>query len=561
MLMRLRGLVLSAVTLSMACLGASPAAAAVYANITEVTAEELTNGVQITVKADGVLKWQGRSQGRDSRISLRFPGVRSRVGASFVDVSKFPVSGVLLAVPQDAAEGVGIDMTITLFASSAYNITEATNQQSVLITVNSDRTIEKGKAGGKEGGGAAETSLDVRFQEGLLSVRAVRTDIHTLLSRIAEAAGVDIAVDDAVTRTASLNLEGLPVDAVLRAIASAYGLALSQVNDVYMISKGVPDDLAAYRLSGTESFRMKYIQADTASGLLPYFLFQYLHRNSEQNAIVVTAPTQMLDKIRSDLRKVDVAPPMILVEALAVEVNSTSDLEAALGVRLSDASLQPPAADGTVAPATGLRTDSATGDLSYRNIGNLPRNFSAALRALETAGKARIHANPRMAALNGRPAELFIGSQKFIQVLYNQWGSQQTRIRAVDVGVKLEVTPWTGGNGEITTRIEPEVSNIIELDPVSSLPVLSTRRAQTSVRVKDGETIVIGGLRQKQATVVRRKVPVLGDIPLIGSVFRSKMVNHLDTELVIFITPRILTETGHLPDAESEEAIRERLQK
>ncbi|MDH7568703.1 MAG: hypothetical protein QHJ73_03860, partial [Armatimonadota bacterium] len=403
------------------------------------------------------------------------------------------------------------------------------------------------------------TTLEVKFEDNLLSVRAVKADMHALLGRIAEVAGVDIAVDDQVSRTASLNLERLPVDAVMRAIASAYGLALAKLNDVYMISKGVPDDLAAYRLSGTESFRMKYIRSDTASGLLPYFLFQYVHRNTEQNAVVVTAPTQMLEKIRSDLKKVDVAPPMILIEALAVEVNSTRDLEVALGTSLSDWSLEPRLDSSVPNPVTGLQTDSATGDFTYRNIGNLPDNFFANLRALEQQGKARIHANPRMAAVNGQTADLFIGNQKFIQVQFNMWGNQQTRIQAVDVGVKLNITPWTGGNGEITARVEPEVSNIVELDPTSGLPVLSTRRARTTVRVKDGETVIIGGLRQKQETVVRRKVPILGDVPLVGALFRSNLRNELDTELVIFLTPRILSDTGHLKEAEEEEAVRKRL--
>lgn len=541
-----------------------PASAAVYANITELESTELTNGIQITVKADGILRWRdvtgSADGGRTSKIELAFPGVRSKLGKPYIDISKFPVSGAMLVTPQDAPEGIGINMTLTLYTPSSYSITDATDQQSVLITVNSDRTIERAGAAGAAGAGTGP-NLDVRFENGLLTIRAVKADIHTLLGQIAEKADLNIAVDDAVSRTASLNLPALAPDAALRGIAGAYGLALSQINGVYMISKGVPDDLAAYRLSGTESFRMKYLQADTASALLPYFLFQYVHRNSEQNSVVVTAPTQMLDKIRADLQKMDVAPPMIMVEAIAVEVNSTRDLEMALATSLSDQSLEP-SYDGTNPnPQTGVRTDSSTGSLLYRNIGHLPNNFGATLKALEAVGKARIDATPRMAAVNGRTASLFIGSQKFIQVSFNSYGLQQTKIQAVDVGVKLDITPWTGGNGEITTRIEPEVSNIVELDPVSGLPVLSTRRARTSVRVKDGETIVIGGLRQKQDTVTRRKVPLLGDIPLVGNLFRSKLSHSLDTELVIFVTPHILTETGHLPNAATEEAIRSKMLK
>jgi type II secretory pathway component GspD/PulD (secretin) len=112
----------------------------------------------------------------------------------------------------------------------------------------------------------------------------------------------------------------------------------------------------------------------------------------------------------------------------------------------------------------------------------------------------------------------------------------------VDVGVKLSVTPLTGGNGEITTTITPEVSNITEQDQQTGLPVLSTRNASTTVRVRDGETIVIGGLTLNQEQVTDQKIPILGDIPLLGNLFRSQSKSHVQTELVVFVTPHIMSE-------------------
>jgi type II secretory pathway component GspD/PulD (secretin) len=89
-------------------------------------------------------------------------------------------------------------------------------------------------------------------------------------------------------------------------------------------------------------------------------------------------------------------------------------------------------------------------------------------------------------------------------------------------------------------RIAPEVSNITELDLQSGLPVLSTRSADTTVRVTDGETIAIGGLTLNQEQQTNRKIPLLGDLPLVGGLFRSKSRNVVQTELVVFVTPRIL---------------------
>jgi hypothetical protein len=267
---------------------------------------------------------------------------------------------------------------------------------------------------------------------------------------------------------------------------------VARLNGVTIISEGVPTDLATYRLSGTESYRMQNTQAQTVSGLLPNFLFSYVKVNPEQNAVVVTAPSQMLAKIGRDLAKVDLPSPQIVLEAVAVEFSDNTDLD--LGLTIKDQQR-----------TYGGSLDTNAGTISYTTIGKLPRNFEATLRALELRGKARVRARPQMAAVNGRTANIFIGAQRFILTQFNSFGQTQTRIQPVDVGVKLAVTPLTGGNNEITVRIAPEVSNITELDLQSGLPVLSTRSADTTVRVTDGETIAIGGLTLNQEQQTNRK--------------------------------------------------------
>jgi type II secretory pathway component GspD/PulD (secretin) len=160
-----------------------------------------------------------------------------------------------------------------------------------------------------------------------------------------------------------------------------------------------------------------------------------------------------------------------------------------------------------------------------------------------------------MVVVNGADANLFIGSQRFILTQFNSSGQTQNRIQPVDVGVKLYIRPLTGGNGEITTRIAPEISNITELDLGTGLPVLSTRRSDTTVRVKDGETIAIGGLTLDQEQTRRGKIPFFGDLPVVGGLFRSRKKTTVRTELVVFVTPRIITsdsvqfvnKTGNVP--------------
>jgi len=541
--------------------------ALVYCNITDIETKQLSNGVQIIVKADGLLNRRWRDYDRKAgRYQLEFNNARNRMGETFIDVSMFPVSYIQLEVPQGAEEGIGVLMTISTYEPSPVSVSRSDDRQSVIIMVSSSRTLD--------GSGAAKVDktekgeeLSVEHEAGRVSVRAVNVDIQRLLGEIAAKTGVNLAVDDAVRAKVSLDLRDQTPDGLLRMIASAYGLALSEVEGVYMFSQGVPQDLAAYRLSGTASFPLRYTRAQAASGLLPTFLYSYLHVNEEQNAVVVTAPQQMLDKIRDDLAAVDVAPPQILIEAIAVEFTNAADLDAVIQTARGDLTGRTTGYEddeGNVYygdPELWMETDSRSGRLSYSNVGDLPYDFEARLRSLETEQRAKIRAAPRMAVMNGHQANIFIGVRRFITVEYITYGQTTEKIQGVDVGVKLRVTPLTGGGGEITLEIErdgTEVSNISELDPETGLPVLSTRQTGTTVRVKDGETVMIGGLSQRQIEERSTKIPILGDLPLIGGLFRSRAKTAVNSELVVFITPHILTPEGRLADGMEERRIRER---
>ncbi|MGQ9731221.1 MAG: type II secretion system protein GspD [Candidatus Zipacnadales bacterium] len=539
----------------------------VYCNVTNVEVKGLANGVQITIQADGLLEWEPADRDYErwwnmrengtSELTVRFPAARSKLDDNFIDVSIPPVSYVQVSIPQDAQQGIGLQVKIVLSEHAKFEHSIPPDRQSFILMFHSERTIERSTAAEPKFavGAVEEVELEVRCENGLVSVRATNADIHKVIGEVAHQAGINVAVDDAVKHKVSLRLQNLDPLAVLRGIASGYGLALSTDGDVIMISEGVPRDMATYNRSETASFPMRYLRAGEAQGLLPTFLFSYLHANMEQNAVVVTAPSQMLEKIENDLERVDVPPPIVMVEVLAVELTDTQELTSGLYWKYFGTS-----------DIAG--TDPRAGSIEYRIIGpddfidpegvaiTRTRDLAINLDALLAKGQAKIRANPRMAAVNGQEAEIFIGAQRFIKVNFLQYGQQQERIQSVPVGVRLTVTPWTGGNREITSHLVAEVSNIVEIDPQSGLPLLSTRRTESTVRAADGETIFIGGLTQEQEEIRRKKIPMLGDLPILGSLFRHTTKTSVNTELVLLVTPRLLTEEGQLPDAAEEEALR-----
>ena len=504
-----------------------------FTNIKSITTRALSNGVQITILADGILQYRDvDSDG--NKMGAYFPAARNGTGKNFINLNTYPVSSIQLSTPQGAQNGIGLRLDITNFVSTRASVTQTPDGQGVLFTIQSDRTLPgKRNIGGAGASDAAPDDLtaDVTFKNGLVFIRAVKADIHELMGAIAQETGLPVVVDDAVSRKVSLNLQGVSPESAVNTIATAYGLALAPLNGITVLSEGVPTDLATYRASETQSFRIQNGRAGELSGLLPNFLYSYVKVNGEQNAIVVTAPSQILAKVGADLRRVDVPAPQISIEAVAVELSDSNDLD--IGLRL-----------GNPSPDSFDSFDVGAGRVTFNTIGKLPRTFEASLKALELKGKARVRARPQMVVLNGETANLFIGSQRFILTQFNQSGQTQNRIQPVDVGVKLSVTPLTGGNGEITARVAPEVSNITELDLQTGLPVLSTRRSDTTVRVQDGETIVIGGLTLDQEQMTNGKIPFFGDLPLVGGLFKSRKKTTVKTELVVFVTPHILQDNG-----------------
>jgi len=531
-----------------------------YCYINEVITKVLSNGVQIQVKADGILTLDRDTQymwgyGRSvTKATFRFPDARLGLDKTLYDVEEDPVSTISLYVPQDAADGKGVEMTVTMTERSRVKAELSEDRQTYLVTVYGSRTVER-IAGKAEAEKVKEGEIEVTASEGLISVHAVKADIHKVVAQIAREGEISVAVDDAVQHKVSVNVQDREPLAVLRGIAAGYGLALSSVGDVYMLSEGVPADLPTYLRSGTASFPIRYLKASDARSLLPTFLFKYVHDNPEQNALVVTAPSQMLKKIQRDLQAVDISPPMIMVECAVIELTDSADLDSQFRWRYDSENY-------------GAGTDSRTGEIDFEH-GDLDSlaaavaptaQLQAWLQALVTQGRAEVHSHPSIAAVNGKNASIFIGSERYIKVQYLQSGQQQERIEVVPVGVKLSVRPWTGGNEEITTYVNVEVSNIVELDPETGVPRLSSRSASTTLRTQDGETIVIGGLTQRQQEKTYRRIPILGSLPIIGPLFRSRSQRTSTTELVILVRPRLLDESGKLPADEDAQLRRQFLQ-
>ena len=173
-------------------------------------------------------------------------------------------------------------------------------------------------------------------------------------------------------------------------------------------------------------------------------------------------------------------------------------------------------------------------------VSYFPAGIGAVLQALSTKGLAKILAEPNLMVKSGELGHFLAGSRIPYTVLVSQGASSTTSIEWVDVGVKLSFKPDVLQNGQIRLKIDPaEVSSIAGTLAVNGYPIIDSRDVRTTVELRDGESLVLAGLLQEENIKTMSKIPLLGDIPILGALFRSTQNDLTEKELVFFITPKL----------------------
>lgn len=255
--------------------------------------------------------------------------------------------------------------------------------------------------------------------------------------------------------------------------------------------------------------------------------------NSTQ--LVLTGSPYSIKLARDLISQLDVAQKLVVLDTEILEVDET--VAKNLGLQLSplitttysEITPSAPITGGTPPPLLGLQPLSRT-----------PLSFSATLNLALQTGNARILADPRITTISGRTATIRAGDN--ISILTTTGGGTgtvaTTQLQTFQTGVTLDITPVINAGNFITVSLHPAVNSLSGI--TNGIPQISTRETQTTVGMQEDETLVIGGLIQDNTSRNTTKIPIFGDIPLLGRLFRSESVNHTRNELIITVTPHIL---------------------
>jgi len=239
----------------------------------------------------------------------------------------------------------------------------------------------------------------------------------------------------------------------------------------------------------------------------------------QNNAVVLTALEGDHERAQQLLAQVDVPAQQVLIEASALDLSV--DVARDLGLQWQVSVLNIP---GT--PSQGQ---------VFYNPSTGAVDFFVQINALISQGKGRLLANPRIVTKDGQAGEVFIGDQ--IPVVTGVTPQGVPQVVFIDAGVKLNITPKINPDGMITVRILTEVGVARQF---ATGVGKSTRKAVTTLTVRDGSPIVIGGLIRTEERTTTIKIPLLGDIPIIGFLFRREQTTQSTSEVVFVVTPRSL---------------------
>lgn len=298
------------------------------------------------------------------------------------------------------------------------------------------------------------------------------------------------------------------------------------------------------------------------------------------NKLIVTDVPEVFPQIENILAELDIKPPQILIEAQIVEVTKTSGLSLGFEYGGSDGTLvsftgpsreitseymRGYASDGTtklsgwdwIFPSNSDLNGDSSGSSSSSSSSSSSENesqgglldftsFQIVLRSLLTRGEAKYLGKPKVVTLNNKTATITTSTDATVGYTQSQSGGGDNTLTVSGaerkrVGLTLQVTPQVNREGYVTLYVQPSYSDVVSSGFEDTMDT-TTRAASTLVRVKNGQTVVIGGLLTSRETDQTRKVPLLGDIPILGWLFTSRSTSKSTTDLVIFITPTILAE-------------------
>ncbi len=372
------------------------------------------------------------------------------------------------------------------------------------------------------------------------------TDIRQAIQLLATQAGVTVIVDEQISGSITTLIENDSFEVALRKVLMPLDLVYRRMEQgEYVVAVPDPSSPLFARVSDRFEYRPANVGPDELLKLLPQREARFVTVIDKRNLMIIEAPQEIGRPILERLQQCDSPIPQVELEAIICVIAPDRGFKSGLdwnhAVTLN----------GSEVLRLGMTGLAFNGQGSGQGANNAFSNFAvtaAFVKLLAQEGYLSIRAAPRVTARDGEPAKIAITRQSFFSTQPSSNNALfRQELEQVEAGITMEITPIIRGNN-ITVKIEKaEVSEDIRTTDVNAavannpFPLINRRTVSTTVNVKDAETIVIGGLVQRQTVDRISRIPMLGSIPYAGRMFQTVEQLEQDAEVVIFISPRIVT--------------------
>lgn len=490
--------------------------------------EELLEKIRITLSCDTFCEFQTFLDFSPPAIEVTLFGAKSSVSET-TKVSKFGIKNI---ITKEDLEGVKVN--INLEAPYAYNVFRQDN----LIVLELSKEL-------------IPPPTEKKMLERTVSLEVKDADIIDVLRMLSRLGNINIIASPEVKGTVTMRFDNVPFSVAFSAILRAVECNAVEISEGVIMVKPFKKDIEGEL--HTRVYNLKYAEAEDIKKVISKFLSTKGRAEAVEKKVgegggskrssylIVTDIPEKLKEVDRLLAEIDRPTPQIAIEAKFIETTVSSDNIYGIdwSIRASATATVPDIGEEIAIPI--MFNHLIVGKLSFAQM-------SAALELLQSEGKAKILANPYILTMDNQTAKVEMVTKV---PLLEMRVDPETRERVYSwrertIGIELSTTPHLTEDGNITMEIQPKVEAIIGWRTVGEqeVPIIASREAKTQVAAKDGEVIVIGGLKREQETKTESRVPILGSIPILGKLFTRTSIRKEESELLIFIIPRVIGSQG-----------------
>ncbi len=393
-----------------------------------------------------------------------------------------------------------------------------------------------------------EISLNTEKKDSL-AVYAVKVPIVDLIKTVSDRVRVNYFLSSEIEGLVSLNISGVTYEDLLKNLLNGTPYIYKKENGIYLIGEKKIEELKNYEL-----VKLQHRTTDTIVNILPDDMVEELDIKEfpDLNSLVIAGSQKQVKKVKAFIKELDKSVPVVLIEVMIIDFNKTDQLQTGLNMGVGD---MPGKGTGQVFPSVDFKysTESINSliesfnGFGWVNIGKVSQNFYMNLKALESIGVLNVRSTPKLSTLNGHSAKMSIGNKEYyLEKQNNIIGTQTPQVaqqetyKSVQAELAVQIKPVISGDNQITMMINVKQSDFTERISDFAPPGTVTRNFESTIRVKNQEMVLLGGLEEKRKDEQSQGVPILSKIPILKWIFSSKNNKKSESRLNIFIKPTII---------------------